>query len=368
MRTPPQVSHVSIGSDEALKLEGRLDAEGTAAIWAEAIRLAQTSRVSCIDVQAVDYCDSAGIVLLIYLQKNSPRKEGELEIRGLSPQFQALLPSGNYRDHSTHPRVIPFPEIVGRRVIDFLRDLYIQVVFAGELFITLSSALSHPKRIRWKTFWAIFESAGINALPIITLIGFLTGCILTFQSLLPLRQFGVDIFAVNLTALALLRELGPIMTAIVLAGRSGSAFAAEIGTMKVNQELDALTTMGIAPLPFLAVPRILAALATTPLLTIYMNGIGIGGGILAMISLGFSPGLLWTQLIGAVEIKDILSGILKSVFFGFLVSSIGCLRGLQTGGGAVAVGDSTTRSVVSGIVLVVVADAIFSAVFYALKF
>lgn len=370
MHKQPQspVAHVSIDSKGVLKLEGRLDAAGTADVWLEASHLAQTSSVSIVDVHAVNYCDSVGITLLVYLRRQAKEQGKEIKLQGLAPQFQALLPSVEPQEEPFRSTVVPFPELVGREFISFLKDLRGQVAFLGELCVTLLTAFAHFRRIRWRAFWGIFESVGIYALPIISLIGILTGCILAFQSLGPLRQFGVEIFAVNLTALAMLRELGPIMTAIVLAGRSGSAFAAEIATMKVNQELDALETMGIAPLRFLVVPRVLGAVMATPLLTIYMNAIGIAGGLLVMMGMGFSFSALITQLLEAVDIKDILGGIIKSFFFGFLVSSIGCLRGLQTTQGAVAVGISTTRSVVSGVILVIAADALFSALFYILKF
>lgn len=375
MDQSPSSSHaqVSVGADKSLKLEGRLDAEGVSKIWNEANRLVQTSGISSLDVQNINYCDSAGMALLLHLQnpKGTKDQQSKLALHGVPSQFKTLfesLPSTQGEERPSPPSSPPFLEVTGRKVIGFFQDLYAQLAFVGELVLILLSTFSHLKRVRWKTFWEVFESAGVNALPIITLIGFLTGCILAFQSLVPLRKFGIDIFAVNLTALSLLRELGPIMTAIILAGRSGSAFAAELGTMKVNQELDALTTMGINSLRFLVLPRLLAAFFITPLLSIYMNGIGIFGGLVVMMGMGYPLAALFTQLTGAVEIKDVVGGLIKSFFFGILVSSIGCLRGLQTGKGATAVGEATTRSVVSGIILVIAADAIFSAVFYVLNF
>jgi phospholipid/cholesterol/gamma-HCH transport system permease protein len=166
----------------------------------------------------------------------------------------------------------------------------------------------------------------------------------------------------------MVRELGPIMTAIILAGRSGSAFAAEIGTMKVNEEVAALTTMGLAPVRFLAVPRVLAGIAVTPVLTVYAMAVGVAGGVLVMILRGFPLAALTAQLSGAVEIHDVMAGLIKSFVFGAVVAGVGCMRGLQTGAGASAVGDSTTKSVVTGIFLVVVIDAIFAVIYYQLKF
>jgi len=215
--------------------------------------------------------------------------------------------------------------------------------------------------------WVIAQKAGVNALVVAGMVSFLTGVIMAFQASVPLRQFGVDIFVVNLVALALLRELGPIMTAVVFAGRSGSAFAAEIGTMKVNEELNALETMGLDPMRFLVVPRVLAGLIVTPILTIYANLLGVAGGFFVMMLQGFPFAALWNQLLSAVTIHDVLTGFIKSFVFGVLVAGIGCLRGLQTGTGAEAVGVSTTRAVVSGIFMIVVVDAIFAVVFYVIK-
>jgi phospholipid/cholesterol/gamma-HCH transport system permease protein len=166
----------------------------------------------------------------------------------------------------------------------------------------------------------------------------------------------------------MLRELGVIMTAIVLAGRSGSAFAAEIGTMKVNEEINALRTMGLDPARFLVLPRVLAGMCAMPLLTIYANVVGILGGLIVVTTFGHTWSAVWTQLLGSATVSDVATGMIKSVFFGFLVSSIGCLRGLQTQAGALAVGVSTTRAVVASIILIIFTDMIFAVVFYAIGF
>jgi phospholipid/cholesterol/gamma-HCH transport system permease protein len=228
--------------------------------------------------------------------------------------------------------------------------------------------LRHPRGLRWGDLWATFDQAGTCALGIVGMIAFLVGLIMAFQSSVPLRQFGVDIFVVNLVALAMLRELGPIMTAIVLAGRSGSAFAAEIGTMKVNEEVNALRTMGLDPVGFLVAPRLIAGILVTPLLTIFANLLGVAGGFVVMLAMGYPLAALWRQLVGAVTVDDLLAGLIKAFVFGALVAGIGCLRGLQTKAGASAVGVSTTRAVVSGIFLIVVVDAVFAVVFYAIGF
>jgi phospholipid/cholesterol/gamma-HCH transport system permease protein len=248
------------------------------------------------------------------------------------------------------------------------QDMREQLTFMGAAAVALGAGLLNPRRVRWGEMWRTVETAGVNALVIVGMIGFLTGMIMAFQSVVPLEQFGEDIFDVNLVALAMLRELGGIMTAIVLAGRSGSAFAAEIGTMKVNEEIDALTTMGLDPVRFLVVPKLMAAILVTPLLTIYANVIGIFGGLLVVMLFGHPWAAVYNQLTGAVDLSDVFTGIIKSFFFGSLVGGIGCLRGLQTKRGASAVGESTTRAVVSGIFLIIVVDAVFAVVFWAIGF
>jgi phospholipid/cholesterol/gamma-HCH transport system permease protein len=181
-----------------------------------------------------------------------------------------------------------------------------------------------------------------------------------------MRRFGADIFVANLIGLGMLREMGPLITAIILAGRSGSAFAAELGTMKVREEIDALTTMGLQPVRFLVLPRVLGAVVVTPLLTVFANLFGLIGGAVVMRSLGFPLITYVNQIQSAVTVSDLLGGLVKSLAYGIVVAAIGCLRGLQTKTGASAVGQATTSAVVSGIVLIAIVDGIFAVVFYAL--
>jgi phospholipid/cholesterol/gamma-HCH transport system permease protein len=221
--------------------------------------------------------------------------------------------------------------------------------------------------VRWKDVWHICERAGVDALPIVALISFLLGMILAFQSAVPMKRFGAEIFVADLIGLSMLRELGPLMTAILLAGRSGAAFAAEIGTMHVNQEVDALTTMGLDPVRFLVTPRIIAVLLMTPLLTIFSDLVGLFGGALTMQTFSIPFSTFLKEVDSAVTMTDFMAGFVKSFVFATLVAGIGCLRGLQTAAGASAVGDSATRAVVSGIILLVVVDGIFALAYYMLN-
>lgn len=356
--------------EPAIVLDERLDGETAGKNWKPWHDLigAQESEF-VIDASRLKYCDGSGMALLASLQRAAEEAGRTYRLDGLSDELEKLLAtfspgSIDISKIDLTPRQRPWLEQIGETSVGIAKDFRQQVEFTGELTVAVFRILRNPRKLRWKDTLVLFEKTGVNALPIVGMIAFLMGFIMAFQSSIPLKTFGVDIFVVNLVALAVLRELGALMTAILLAGRSGSAFAAEIGTMKVNEEINALHTMGIDPVVFLAMPRIIATIAVTPLLTIYADFIGITGGFAVMMMMGFPGPTLWTQMLSAVDVSDIMVGFIKSFAFGFLVAAIGCLRGLQTRAGATAVGDSTTRSVVSGIFLIIVADAIFSIVFF----
>ena len=215
-------------------------------------------------------------------------------------------------------------------------------------------SLRHPRRVRWGEIVFLVQRSGAEALPIVALLSFLVGLTTAFSAAVQLRQFGADIFIADLVGIGMTRELGPLMAAILLTGRSGSAFAAEIGTMKISDEIDALTVMGIRPLGYLVMPRIFAVMLALPLLTLFADVCGIAGGMtIAGLSLNLTPSAFLGQLRKVVEPWDVFSGVLKSVVFGMLVAGVGCHRGMRTEGGALGVGRSTTASVVSGIFLIV---------------
>jgi phospholipid/cholesterol/gamma-HCH transport system permease protein len=247
-----------------------------------------------------------------------------------------------------------------------LDDIKGQVVFVGELSVAMARAAANPRRVRWADAWLVAEKAGVNAVPIASLIGFIVGLVIAFQSAIPMQQFGVEIYVADLIGLGMLRELGPLMTAIVLVSRSGSAFAAEIGTMKVNQEIDALTTMGLDPVRFLVVPRVIGISAMTPFVTIIATLAGILGGMIVIVSFGYPVVTYFNHVLDSVDLVDFTGGVFKAWVLGVLVGAVGCLRGLQTESGAGAVGDAATSAVVSGIVLITVVDGVFAVAFYYL--
>jgi len=353
-----------------LALGGRLDATTIRDVWAQArraITVASDRRI-LVDAENVEYCDGAGVAMLINLIQQ--RKAGDVQISNLKPAFETLLQQFDVQalDRDLDPPAPrrPAVEEIGVIVAGRGRDLRQQIVFIGEATAALFYAALHPSTIRWRDVWRICERVGADALPIVALIAFLLGVILAFQSAIPMRKFGAEIFVADLIGLAMLRELGPLMTAILLAGRSGAAFAAEIGTMTVNQEVDALTTMGLDPVRFLVTPRIIAALLMTPLLTLFADLISLLGGALTLQSFAIPFVTFVHEVEAIVDYSDFFAGFVKSFVFAVLIAGIGCLRGLQTSAGASAVGDAATRAVVSGIILLVVVDGVFAVIYFVL--
>ena len=372
--TPSSSFHTNMIAPSVLgvKIIGRLDSKTTGNIWRETnLELDRTSpKRVIVDASGIEYCDGSGIGYLFGLRQRQEKGGGDLEIRGLQAEFQKLLDLFDLSEfeetQAIKPKSMGFAEKVGRATCQICEHAYALIEFMGEAGVAMVQALLNPRQVRWKDAFLVAETAGVNALPVIGLVGFLMGLIMAFQAAIPMRQFGAEIYVANLVGLSMVRELGPLMTAVVLAGRSGSAFAAELGTMKINEEIDALITMGLDPVRFLVVTRVLAAVIMTPLLTLFADLIGVMGGSIVLLSMGYSLSTYFNQMVSMVDYVDLLGGLFKSIVFGFMVAGIGCLRGLQTEIGASAVGDSTTRAVVGGIVLIVVTDGIFSIVYYYL--
>ncbi len=364
--------NTEVSKDGALTMiiSGRLDSTSTGSIWQEAVKVLEraSSKRVVVDASGIDYCDGSGIGLLMELQRHQRETGGELEIKGLREESQKLMdlfdPADFEKSHIAKPIKAKLPEEVGRATFTVWENIHTQISFLGELIVALIYAAGNPRRVRWKDAFLIAETAGVNALPIVALISFLIGLIMAFQSAIPMREFGAEIFVADLIALSMLRELGPLMTAIIMAGRTSSAFAAELGTMKVNEEIDALTTMGLNPVRFLVVTRVVATLVMMPLLTIFSNLLGVIGGSVVLLSLGYPLITYIDRIMTAASYVDLLGGLLKSLAFGLIVAGIGCLRGLKTTTGASAVGDSTTRAVVSAIILIVLTDGVFSVVYF----
>ncbi len=255
-------------------------------------------------------------------------------------------------------------EKAGRAAADCFARICDGFAFIGEAFAAMAWTVFHPLRFRAGDCALAFQRAAAGGLPVAIGIGFLLGVILAFQSAAALKMFGVEVYVADMLAIALFRELGPLVTAIVLAGRSGSAFAAEIGTMKVDEELDALSTMGLDPVRFLVMPRVVAATAAMPVLTIFCELAGLAGGALVLDLMGVPPAAYWGHVTGASTVFTISLGLAKSCLFGFLAGLVGCGAGMGTKSTADGVGVAATRAVVGGIVAIAVADGLLAVVCY----
>jgi len=355
-----------------LAFAGELDAESTPLAWRNLeSELAAIKLVSLeIDVRQLA-CDSAGLALLYYLSVGGMTPGAKVNLMGLNPELQPLFRSFSTEDFQAlqehEPICSSFVDDLGTATWSWLRDLRQQIEFIGETILGMARSLFRPRLMRWKEVIRVFEVAGVNALPVVCLLTFLVGMVIAFESAQPLAQFGAQMYVADLLGLVMSRELGPVMAAIMLAGRSGSAFAAELGTMKVNEELNALQTMGLSPVQFLVVQRVVAGILLAPVLTIFAMYAGLLGGIPVLLGLGFPLRMVLHQVQSGLHFGDLAEGISKSVVFGAIVASVSCLRGLQTGEGPRAVGESTTRSVVSSILLIILADTIIASVTYTLR-
>lgn len=350
-----------------LTLEGELTLNTLADEWESISRKMCSLTADKVTIHGKDVrvCNASGIAFLVDLKEKCQAAsfEGfdEKVMRYVEPQKKDDKDKAAPK-RSARGRIVE----LGHSITYIFNDIKHLISFVGELTVRLLSACLKPWTIRFKDMIEIIYSAGVDAVGIVSLIGFLMGLIMAFQAAIPMRQFGADIFIADLVGLSLVRELAALMTAIVLAGRSGSAFAAEIGTMKVNEEINALNTMGLNPVRFLVTSRVLGVVLVMPLLTLFGMGAGLVGGAIVMKSLGYPLVTYVNQISNAVRLVDFTGGMVKSFVFGLLVAAVGCLRGLETGTGAQAVGRSATRAVVSGIILIVIADGLFAVVYYYL--
>lgn len=351
---------------------GRIDLDAAESLNAELDAFWRSGRPKEIaaDLSGVTYLDSTGALLLL-LQEERAGKEGiPFRFLNRSEAFRGIMELVDM-DALRAPPLIPAEKrrtwsglafgAAMRTFTDFIRVMS----FVGELLIALTHALFHPLSVRWNAVLFYMKRVGVDGFPIVTLISLLVGVIIAFMSSLQLRQFGAVTYVASLVGFAMVRELAPLMTAIIVAGRSGSAFCAEIGSMIINEEVDALTTMGFDPVRFLAVPKVLASVLVVPLLTVYAAFFGIVGGlIIGVVGLDLTAYSFMKQAMSSFKAFDVASSLVKSAVFAVLISSIACQRGFQVRGGAEAVGAATTSAVVSGIFLIVVANSAFAVVLY----
>lgn len=331
-----------------------------------------TNASLCFDASAVTSLDGAGIAFLIGVEEAQLQAGAKFVLQGLDPRYQPLL-----NEFDPIKNLFPVPVVkskpnflvsTGMATQNLLGDLKGLITFAGHLSSDLFWSVRHIRQVRWGDFVNAAVEAGIAALPIVGLVSFLIGVILSFQAAIGMKQFGAVSFVGPLAALGIVREMGPLITAILLAGRSSAAFAAEIGTMTVNSEVDALVSGGLSPMRFLVVPRVLAGILVAPVLTLYADIVSIVASMFTMQIYGIPFINFYNGMLSAVSVEDILSGLVKATMFGVVVSAMGCLRGMQTGTGAAAVGISATRAVVSSIVMIVIVDGIFAVISYKTGF
>jgi phospholipid/cholesterol/gamma-HCH transport system permease protein len=254
---------------------------------------------------------------------------------------------------------------VGRGTADAAAGLARIIGFFGQVVVRILGTLLHPSRMRPTSLVFHMQETGLNAVPIVALMAFLIGIVIAYQGADQLRQFGAEVFVVDLIAISVLRELGILLTAIIVAGRSASAFTAAIGSMKMREEVDALTTLGLDPIQVLVLPRVLALLVMLPALALVADLAGLlGGGLMAWFTLGISPGMFRTRLLDT-DVSHFLVGLAKAPFFALIIGVVGCFQGLQVEGNAESLGRLTSRAVVQAIFMVILADASFSILFAA---
>ncbi|OIQ86758.1 putative phospholipid ABC transporter permease protein MlaE [mine drainage metagenome] len=324
-----------------------------------------------IDAQAIVAMDTSGAWLLQRLRRALESGGCIVEITGLRPEFEALLRLVSTRTAQAATAPPPPPGVLARLGRNtwrgFLGALGL-LSFLGASTAALVQALMQPKRIRWRSILHNLQTAGVAALPITGLLSFLLGIVIAYQGAEQLSRVGANIYIADLVGLSMLRELSPLITAIIIAGRSGSAYAAQIGTMKVTEEIDALRTIGIGPFDLLVLPKVLALAIALPLLTVYTDIMGvIGGMIMARAQLGVGFGTFVDRLQEAVSLTSFLIGVGKAPVFAVIIALVGCYQGFQVNGSAESVGQQTTRSVVQSIFLVILVDALFSIAFSWLK-
>ncbi len=325
-----------------------------------------------IDISRVGQLDTAGAWVVVTLERRAQAAGLTPQIIGATSLQSDLIATirRNMPDADVSPPPTPTIsdrlEQIGRRTVAGLRSTMEMVGFLGRVVATIIGLLLRPQRIRWTAIVHHMQQVGLNAVPIVSLMAFLIGVVLAFQGAAQLRQFGAEVFVVDLIAISILRELGILLTAIIVAGRSGSAFTAAIGSMKMREEIDAMRTLGLDPIEVLVAPRVIALILMLPVLGVIANFAGLfGGALMSWIELGVSPGVFQSRLISNTDVSHFGVGLIKAPFFALIIGIVGCYEGMQVKGNAESLGSLTSTSVVLSIFLVITADALFS-IFFAI--
>ena len=366
----PAISVDTSTGATVVRLSGNMVSDTLHAVEQSFARVSASSTATEIDLSHLEALDIGGACLIIRLQRRLATEGVATEIIAAKPDHRRLLTTVDAADFTDATATPP-----ARSIADLVSELGEHMKNAGAGVASLLSFLGlvlsrgaatilHPRRLRVTALFAQMQQTGLNAVPIVALMGFLIGIVLAYQGAAQLRQFGAEVFVVELISVSVLRELGILLTAIIVAGRSGSAFAAAIGSMKVNEEIDAMRTLGLDPVDVLVLPRLIALTLMLPVLGLIANVAAlIGGALMSWVELGVSPGMFLTRFYETTDIWHLAVGMIKAPVFAFIIGIVACWQGLQVGGSAESVGQRTTASVVQAIFLVIVMDAVFSIFF-----
>ncbi len=360
----------STGGGLILYIQGSINAFNTASLIKELRPIIQDRRPHSltVDLNEAIYLDDYGVLTLLELRELVTGGKGTFHIQGANRKVQDILAIYHFESMTAGFPIEKkrSPGILirlGDATLKLAADMKYLISFIGSVSLSLLHVCLHPKSLRTDDTFLCMQRTGVDALPIVGLISFLLGLIIAFMSSIQLRQFGANIYVASLVSVAMTYELGPIMTAIIVAGRSGSSFASEIGTMKISEEIDALFTMGFDPTRFLVVPKILSAFIMVPILTLFSDVFAILGGlVVGVFMLDLTSNAYINQTLKTLTLFDVFWGVMKSAVFAIVIAWIGCLRGFQVRGGADSVGQAATSAVVSSIFLIIVIDAIFAII------
>ncbi len=356
-----------------VSLAGELRLADASRVWMRLWKLTHGVRPRELDLDLSDvtFVDGAVMALLVELRADLVNRGVRCELVGASERFQELivLYQGDVAPTAiSKPSRPRFLEEVGTLASGAGAGVLSALQFLGDLTSALWGVLRRPATGNWRAVITLSERAGADAVPIIVLLNFLVGFVMAYQSSHQLELYGANVFVADVVGISITRELAPLMTAIIVSGRSGAAFAAELGTMKVSEEIDALRTMGFAPSRYLVLPRVAALALVTPVLTLLGDVVGVAGGaVVGALSLGVSPRAYMAELETAVFGWDLGTGLIKGVAFGIAIAVIGCRQGFKTRGGAAGVGRGTTTTVVLCLFAIVLLDTLFTVFFRMLR-
>ncbi len=356
------------GDALAVALAGTWQVMESRPSWAGLLGAQNPARVRLV-VADVEKWDSSLLLFLFEVQQWCRGTGAYCETDALPEKIRTLL--GQLA--ASHETSVPFDRsenfitTVGLATQDVAAKTRAIFQFVGECVLAVQQLVRNPRKFRWRDCLDEMQQCGAMALPIVSLVSLLVGVTLAYIGAVVLRQYGGDIYVADFIGLSMVREMGAMMTAMVLSGRTGAAFAATLGNMKANEEIDALETLGIPAVQFLVLPRLIALGVMMPLLALYANALGIIGGVIVAFGLlGIPPAAFWIEMLTIVDLSDILSGVIKATAFGLIIGLSGCLRGLQADRSAAGVGRAATSAVVTAILLIIIADAIFAVLFNAL--